>query len=155
VFERLKARFRGPETTGPPETLRTFGVSDRPIAESGVSVDDDGWRIEAREGGSVPLFEVADPGVERSMLTYGAELRTAELEGGAYLEMWCRFAGRGEFFAKGLAQKVKGTTGWSSYQVPFYLKAGERPDLIRLNVAFEGAGTLWIRRIELLRTPLR
>lgn len=155
MLERLKSRFKGPEPIGPPETLRTFSLSDRPIAQSGVSVDEDAWRIEAREAGSVPLFEVPDPGIERSMLTYSAELRTADLEGDAYLEMWCRFSGRGEFFSKGLHQKVKGTTGWSSYQVPFYLKAGQRPDVIRLNVAFEGAGTLWIRNIELLRTPLR
>jgi hypothetical protein len=38
--------------------------------------------------------------------------------------------------------------------VPFNLKAGERPDLIRLSVAFDGPGTLWVRNIELLRTPL-
>jgi hypothetical protein len=155
VLERLKSRFKRPEPSGPPETLRAFRLSDRPIAESGVSVDDDAWRIEAGEAGSVPMFEIADPGVERSLITYSAELRTADLEGGAYLEMWCRFAGRGEFFSKGLHQKVKGTTGWSSHQVPFSLKSGERPDLIRLNVAFEGAGTLWIRSIELIRTPLR
>ena len=61
------------------------------------------------------------------MLTYRAELKAADLERGAYLEMWCRFPGRGEFFSKGLQQKAKGTTGWSSYEVPFSLKAAERP----------------------------
>jgi hypothetical protein len=155
VLERLRSRFKGPEPSGPPETLRAFRVSDQPIAESGVSVDEDAWRIDVDEAGSVPLFEVADPGIERSLVTYGAELKSADLEGGAYLEMWCRFPGRGEFFSKGIQQKVKGTTGWSSYQVPFHLKAGERPDLIRLNLAFEGAGTVWIRNVEVLRTPLR
>jgi hypothetical protein len=69
--------------------------------------------------------------------------------------MWCRFPGRGEFFSKGLHQKAKGTVGWSSYEVPFNLKAGERPDLIRLNVAFDGPGTVWVRNVELVRTPLR
>jgi hypothetical protein len=154
VLERLKARFKAPEPIGPPEALRSFGTSDRPIAESGVSVDDDGWRIDAHEAGSVPLFEVADPGVENVLLAYSADLKSVDSEG-AYLEMWCRFPGRGEFFSKGLQQKVKGTTGWASHQVPFYLKAGERPDLIRLNVAFEGPGTLWVRNVELQRTPLR
>jgi hypothetical protein len=37
---------------------------------------------------------------------------------------------------------------------PFTLKAGERPDLIRLNIAFDGPGMLWVRNLELLRTPL-
>jgi hypothetical protein len=154
VLERLKARFKAPEPIGPPETLRSFGISDRPIAQNGVSVDDDAWRIDAREAGSVPLFEVADPGVENVLLAYGADVKSADSDG-AYLEMWCRIPGRGEFFSKGLHQKVKGTTEWSAHQVPFYLKTGQRPDLIRLNVAFEGPGTLWIRTVELERTPLR
>lgn len=155
MLERLRSLFREPEPAGPPETIRTFGPSDRPITESGLSPDEGGWRIDAHEAGSVALFEVAGPGIERCLLTYGAELRTVDVEGGAYLEMWCRFPGRGEFFSKGLQQKAKGTTGWSSYEVPFYLKARERPDLIRLNVAFEGPGTLWLRNVELLQTPLR
>lgn len=56
---------------------------------------------------------------------------------------------------EGLHQKAKGTTGWSWYEVPFNLKADERPDLIRLNVAFEGPGSLWVRNLELLQAPLR
>ncbi len=155
VFERLRSRFKQPEPAGPPETLRRFGPSDRPIAESGVSLDHDGWRIEAREASSVPLFEVVEPTVEHCLLTYRADLRTSDLDRGAYLEMWCRLPGRGEFFSKGVDQTVSGTTSWSSREVPFYLKAGQSPDLIRLNVALEGAGTVWIRNVEVLRTPLR
>ena len=155
MFERLRSRFRQPEPAGPPESLRMFGPSDRPIAESGVFSDDDGWRIEAREANSLPLFEVVEPTVEHCLLTFRAELRTSDLDGGAYLEMWCRLPGRGEFFSKGVNQKVGGTTSWSSREVPFYLKAGQRPDLIRLNLALEGAGTVWIRNVEVLRTPLR
>ena len=146
--------FKRPAPAGPSETLRSFTVSDRTITESGISADEGGWRIDAREAGSVRLFELDEPDVERCLLTYRAELKAADLEGGAYLEMWCRFPDRGEFFSKGVQQKAKGTTGWSSYEVPFTLKAGERPDLIRLNVAFDGPGTLWVRNIELLRTPL-
>ncbi len=155
MLDRLRSVFKRPEAAGPPETLRTFGPSDRPITERGISTDEGGWRIEAREAGSVRLFELDESGVERCLLTYRVELRAADVEGGAYLEMWCRFPGRGEFFSKGLHQKAKGTVGWSSYEVPFNLKAGERPDLIRLNVAFDGPGTVWVRNVELLRTPLR
>ena len=155
MLERLRSRFKQPEPAGPPETLRRFGPSDRPIAESGVTLDDAGLRIEAREASSVPLFEVVEPRVEHCLLTYRADLRTSDLDRGAYLEMWCRLPGRGEFFSKGVNQKVSGTTSWSSREVPFYLKAGQSPDLIRLNVVLEGAGTVWIRNVEVLRTPLR
>jgi hypothetical protein len=155
MLERLRSLFKRPEVAGPPETLRTFGPDDRPITESGVTRDDDAWRVEASQAGSLRLFEVAEPGLESCLITYRAELKASDVEGGAYLEMWCRFPGRGEFFSKGLQQKVMGTTGWSDYEVPFMLEAGQQPDLIRLNLAFEGPGTVWLRRVELLRTPLR
>ena len=155
MFERLRALFRPPQPTGPPETVRSFGSAERPIAESGVTPDDGGWRIEATMAGSVLLFEVADPGVEQCLLAYRAEIRTEDVEGGAFLEMWCRFPGRGEFFSKGLHHKVTGTTGWASHEIPFLLKAGQRPDLIRLNLAVDGPGTIWVRNVELLQTPVR
>ena len=154
MLGRLSSKFKRPAPAGPSETLRSFSVSDRTITESGVSPDEGGWRIEARDAGSVRLFELDELDVERCLLTYRAELKAADVEGGAYLELWCRLPDRGEFFSKGLQQKAKGTTDWSSYEVPFTLKAGERPDLIRLNIAFDGPGKLWARNIELLQTPL-
>jgi hypothetical protein len=60
VLERLRSRFKQPEPAGPPETLRRFGPSDRPIAEGNVSLDDHGWRIEAREASSVQALSVRD-----------------------------------------------------------------------------------------------
>jgi hypothetical protein len=89
------------------------------------------------------------------MLTYRAQMKTENLEGGAYLEMWCRLPGRGEFFSRGFQHNVRGTTDWASYEIPFYLKEGQRPDLLKLNVVVEGKGTLWLRNVELLQTPLR
>ena len=61
---------------------------------------------------------------------------------------------QGEFFSKGLHHSVKGMTDWASYETPFYLMKGQRPDLIKLNLVFEGAGTVWIKDVELLQTPL-
>ena len=65
MLARLRSMFKRPQLAGLPVTLRTFGPSDRPITESGISTDEDGWRIEAREAGSIRLFELAEPGVER------------------------------------------------------------------------------------------
>ena len=151
VFRNL---FKRPKPTGPPEVLRTFSSSDRPITQTGVTVEGDSFRIDVASEGSVPLFEIPDPSVESCVLTYRAKLRTADVERGAYLEMWCRVPDRGEFFSKGLHDKLRGTTDWSSHEIPFLLKKGQRPDLVKLNVAFEGPGTVWIRDVELLRTPL-
>jgi WD40 repeat protein len=81
-------------------------------------------------------------------------MKSADLKGRAYPEMLCRFPGIGEAFSKGFDSAVEGTTDWVSCQTPFFLKKGERPDLIKLNVVIEGKGTVWIKNVELLRTPL-
>jgi hypothetical protein len=154
MFEWLKSMFKPPKPAGPPQRIRAFGPSDRPIIQDGVAAEGNGWRIESREKRTVRLFEVPNPGAEQCMLTYRARMKAANLQGGAYLEMWCRLAGQGEFFSKGLHQKVAGTTDWGSYEVPFYLKKGQRPDLIKLNLTVEGAGTVWMKDLELLKTPL-
>jgi hypothetical protein len=51
-------------------------------------------------------------------------------------------------------QAVKGTTDWASYEIPFSLQKGQRPDLIKLNVLVEGRGKVWLRDIQLLKTPM-
>jgi hypothetical protein len=155
MFERLRSLLGQPKPAGPPQTLRSFGPSDKPIAESGLAVDEGAWRVEARANQTVRLFEVDELDLEKCLLTYRARLKAADLQGRAYLEMWCRLPGRGEFFSKGLQDVVTGTTDWGSYEVPFRLAQGQRPDLVKLNVAVEGAGTVWIKDVELLQTPLR
>ena len=87
-------------------------------------------------------------------MTYRAEIKAEGLQGRAFLEMWCRLPGRGEFFSKGYKQAVSGTVRWVRYEIPFYLKRGQKPDLIKLNVVVEGPGTVWLRNVELLKTPL-
>lgn len=140
---------------GPTERMHAFGPSDRPITQTGVIADADGWRI-ARDGaGSVRLFEVDNLGVEQVKLTYRARLKAADIKGRAYLEMWVRVPGFGEAFSRGLDQPIQGTTDWATYEIPFFLKKGERADLVKLNVAFEGGGgTIWIKDLELLKTPM-
>lgn len=151
----LKSLFRQPEPAGPPQKIRNFSSSDKPITLNGVTDEQDGWRIEFHEGQTVRLFEVPNPGIEQCMLTYRAQMKTQNMQDRAYLEMWCRLPGRGEFFSKGLHQAVKGTTDWASYEIPFYLKKRQSPDLIKLNVTAEGSGILWLKNIELLQTALK
>ena len=130
----------GPAPAGPAQTVRTFGSGDTPITATGVTADDGGWRIERTDAGAVPLFEVPLPGVESTILTYRARMKASDVKGKAYLEMWVRVPGRGEFFSRGLAQPLQGT--------------GVRADLVKLNVAFEGGGTVWIKDVELLKAGL-
>lgn len=143
----------GSDPTKIPRLIRGLGSEDLTLSRDGITVDGKGWRIDAEEDRVVRLCEVADPGVGKCMLTYRAALRCENLRGRSYLEMWCRLPGKGEFFSRGLHQAIKRTTDWSTYEIPFRLKKGQRPDLIKLNLVVEGQGTVWIRSIELLEMP--
>jgi len=154
MLKWLKSLFSGPTPAGPPQVLRAFSPGQPTITQGGIYADQGGWRIDATGEQTIRLFEAQDPGVEQCLLGYRAELKTEGLNGRAFLEMWCRLPGHGEFFSKGHQHAVSGTTNWARYEIPFYLKEGQKPDLIKLNLAVEGAGTVWIKNIELLKTPL-
>ena len=155
VLSRLKSLFRQPEPAGPSQVIRSYGISDQALTQDALTVENDAWRIAFDEALSVRLFEIEQPNVEQCILTYRARVRTQDAQGAIYLEMWCRFPGKGEFFSKGLQQAVRGTTDWSAHETPFLLKSGQRPDLIKLNVVAEGPGTAWIKGVELTRKPLK
>jgi hypothetical protein len=104
---------------------------------------------------TIRLFETGDLEVEEARLIYQAKLRTEEVEGKVYLEMWCHFPGRGEFFSRGLETPLSGTVDWTILETPFLLKKGEDPDNIRLNLVIDGTGTAWIDDIRLQREPLQ
>lgn len=140
------------KTGNPPVLVRRFSTSNPTLSGDPTVVEGNAWLVNARGEQVVRLFEVADPGAEHCMLTYRATMKSENLEGRAFLEMWCRLPGRGEFFSKGLSQPLKGTTEWASCEIPFRLKKGQRPDSIKLNLAIEGRGKVWIKDIELLKT---
>jgi len=132
------------------------------IAQSGLQFDkeisSDGngsLRITATEPTVARLFEVGDIDVEDARLIYQAKVRTEGVEGQVYLEMWCRFPGKGEFFSRGLQTPLTGTTNWTSEETPFFLKKGENPDNVKLNLVINGKGTAWIDDIRLLKGPLQ
>lgn len=132
------------------------------ITQSGAELDKDvssdgsgSLRISATGPATVRLFEVTDMDVEDARLTYQARLRSANLEGQAYLEMWCHFPGKGEFFSRGLQNPVSGTMSWITAETPFFLKKGEKPDIVKLNLVVDGKGTVWIDDVRLLKGPLQ
>jgi tRNA A-37 threonylcarbamoyl transferase component Bud32 len=128
------------------------------------SMGRDVWFADCAKAQVFRVLDVTDPGFEDCKVLYRAKLKTERLTGRACLEMWCRLPGRGEFFSKGLNQIVTGSNDWASFEIPFFLKKGERPDLIRLNllVASTGwlwkkavSGKVWIKGVELLKAPLQ
>jgi hypothetical protein len=154
-----------PPTSKPMQSLRAFRASDPIVDQGSVSVEGDAWRVELKQQNffarlfqrprRVRLFEMANPGVEACLLVYRAKLKTDGPIRRAYLEMWCRCAGR-EYFSKGLGfgQIASGTTEWTTYETPFLLRKGEASDLLRLNIAATGSGTILMKDAEVLYSPL-
>ena len=131
------------------------------IARTGVAIDRDissdgkgSLRIEAPESTTVRLFETGDIDIEDARLFYSARIRTEGVEGKVYLEMWCSFPGKGEFFSRALHTPVSGSNEWLTQETFFNLRDGEDPDNIKLNIAVTGPGTVWIDDIRLERGDL-
>jgi len=143
--------------------LEAFALDDLQglITQSGVSIDkaisSDGngsLRIEVTEPTTISLFDTGDIDIENARLIYQAQIRTQDVDQDARLEMWCHFPGKGDFFSKD-PTPVWGTTAWTRQEILFFLKKGENPDNVRLNLTINGRGTVWIDDIRLLKAPLR
>jgi hypothetical protein len=128
--------------------IRASGVEiDRTVKKEGAA----SLKITVTEPSVIPLFETGDIDVENAALVYQAKVRTEDAQGDVYLEMWCHFEGKGEFFSRGLQSPIKGTMGWTSQETPFFLKAGENPDNVKLNIVSEGTGAIWVDDIRLMK----
>jgi len=133
------------------------GIISRSDVQMDNQVSSDGngsLRITATQPKVVRLFEAGDVDIENARLIYQAKVRTDNVEGQVYLEMWCHFAGKGEFFSRGLQNPLTGTNEWSTEETPFFLKKGENPDNVKLNLIINGRGTVWIDDVRLLMGPL-
>lgn len=112
------------------------------------------FKIEAKKPMVVKLYETGKLNIENCHIIYQAKLKTTGLQGFAYLEMWCHFPGKGDFFSRALQSKLTGDNDWSSHEASFMLQKGESPDYVKLNLAVNGTGTVWIDEIKLLKAPL-
>lgn len=150
-------------SSAPVVELESFPISslDGVVSRSDVSFD----RVITSDGNgslaittdhpvTVRLFELRGVDVEDARLIYKAKLRCEDLEGQVYLEMMCHFEGMGEFFSRGLHSPISGTTEWTTEETPFFLRKGQKPDYIKLNLVIEGTGSAWIDDVQLLKAPL-
>ena len=134
---------------------------DNLISKSGVEIDKDissdqngSLRITTSKPTTVRLYETRDIDIENARLIYQAKLRTKDVEGQVYLEMWCNFKGKGEFFSRALQSPLSGSNEWTSQETQFFLKKGENPDNVKLNLVINGKGTVWIDDIRLVKGSL-
>lgn len=149
-----------------PETVEIkhypINTMDEVITKSDVQFDkeitSDGngsLHIAVSKPTTVRLYETGDIDVENSRLIYQAKLRTEKVEGQVFIEMWCHFPGKGEFFSRALQSPLSGSQDWTSQETPFFLKKGENPDNVKINVVVNGKGDVWIDDIRLVKGPLK
>ena len=145
------------------EIIKSFNIDslDGIISKDGVEFDEEitadgngSLKISVDGPISVELFQTGDIDLEDSILIYSAKVRTENLDGQAYIEMWCSFPEKGLYFSKALNSAMTGTNDWKIQETPFFLKKGENPDNVKLNLVVNGTGTVWIDQIELLKRPL-
>ena len=132
------------------------------IAKFGIQMDkkvtSDGngsLRITTSKPTTIRLYETGDIDIENARLIYQSKLHTDGVHGQVYIEMWCHFPGKGEFFSRALQLQLSGSNEWTSQETPFFLKKGENPDNIKINVVVNGKGTVWIDDIHLVKASLK
>ena len=150
----LTSCFRQPEKS----ELKYFPVNNLNgvIANSGIELDnsisDDGngsIKISASKPIVILLYSLDDIKVDDTQIIYEANVKSIELRGQAYLEMWCVFDDGGEYFSRGFDSVISGTTDWKTIRTVFSLQKGEIPTMIKLNIVVNGVGTIWVDDLHL------
>jgi len=147
-----------------PAEIKHYPVDslDGIITKSGVTIDknitSDGngsLLVSVSEPTTVHLYETGNIDIESSRLFYQAKLRTEDVEGQVFIEMWCHFPGKGEFFSRSLQSPLSGTNEWTTLETPFILNKGENPDNVKINLVVNGKGKVWIDDIHLIQAPIK
>lgn len=82
------------------------------------------------------------------------QVRYDNVEGIGYLEMWNYFPGGGQYFSRTLAEqgpmmKLKGTSGWRPFVLPFDATGAPPPLRLVVNVVLQGRGIVYLGPLEL------
>lgn len=146
--------FAQPRPIGPAKLLRTAGAKDLPPISHAAKWQGEELLATAESPNTLRVWELAIETKDASRFECRFDLRSADLAGDVYPEMWCRVSGMGEAFSKGLQYRLTGDNDWISCVLPFYLKPGEFIENVRFQLVFSAAGSAAIRDVEFFETPL-
>jgi hypothetical protein len=152
-IKSLLQGFQPPKASGPAVQIKHFHPKDRPISGH-ARWEQEHLLVSATKAETVPLFELKLPQVDACILTYRFQISTSDMRSAVYPELWCRVIGAGEFFSRGLNQKLSGNNLNRTIEIQFLLRKGQNADLLKLNLVFEGRGEASLRGIEVLSTPI-
>lgn len=107
------------------------------------------------EGGRLRLYRLENLAPVEGSLLYTGFLKSQDLAGAAYFELWCHPQEGNPAFVRGVAGRVEGTSDWKPQEVSFSRPETCRDALsVELNVVIHGAGTVWIDNIRLWDVPV-
>ncbi len=92
----------------------------------------------------IEISRIDSLSISNKKIIYKAGLKSRNLMGNAYLEMWVVVPGKGEFFSRGLNDLLTGSTNWHYKEIPFFVDKESTVTSIRLNLVINGKGTVWI-----------
>jgi hypothetical protein len=124
------------------------------VFDPDVSSDGNGsFRVTTDEPKTVTIYQLGDLDLESVELDYQARVKCEDVDGQVFIEMICVFPEKGEFFSRALQSEIMGTTDWMTQTTPFFLKEGQNPSNIMLNLVVNGSGTAWIDDIHVTGSP--
>lgn len=139
----------------PLNSLSELATTEGVNIDTGVTTDGVGSvRVDAEGPTTVTLLEVTDLDAQNTTLTFEARVRSQDLQGSAHIEMEVFLPEQEPVSTPGLGRMVSGTTEWGVATTSFYFQPGQQPEAVRLNLVVDGAGTVWLDEVRLLRTPL-
>jgi len=105
--------------------------------------------VEARAPRVVRLFDVPVGELAGREITCTARMKSLVMRGWAYPELWAHVTGRDDLSARDPQGGIARTQDWKDVRVSLRLEKGQQPDRVRVNLAIEGAGRVWIDDVRL------
>ena len=111
-------------------------------------------RVSTKWPTTICLAQISQLNIENARLVYQAKVKSENLDGAAFLEMWCK-VGSGQYFSRGLNSTISGTNDWQTITAAFILNKGQKAQSVTLNLVINGLGTVWADDIRLIKKPLK
>lgn len=121
----------------------------------------DALRVSHRAPGmiTISLLRIPSPKLRHRRYALMGRIRTLDVKGEGFLEMWSQFPEKGRYFSRTLApdgplQSLTGTQPWRRFALPFDAQnAPGPPKLLELNLVLPGPGTVWLGPLRLVELP--
>lgn len=111
--------------------------------------------VTGERGGRLRLYRLDEVGPVEGSLLYTGFLKSEDLRGSAFFELWCHPAGGNPAFVRSVPRRVAGTSDWKPQELAFSQpETCHDPASVELNVVIDGAGTVWIDNLRLWDVPV-